>query len=172
MENVVRIQKWDICVENNSSVLALLLILAGPAWSADDFGARAAQQLQLQRQQQQDQLQLEMQQSQRNSMNPPAEGRQRQAIDQLELDQALRQQQLQMNQQRALQTRPDLLPHAPGTRDATAQIEQQRARQESQQQLQQFDMELQNAGASRMMNEGSTLPGVPRPAGGSLLPGP
>jgi hypothetical protein len=173
IENIVPIQKGDISVERNSSALALLLVLAGPAWSAGDPGARAIQQLQLQRQQQQDQLQLRMQQSQRNSTNPPADARQRQAIEQLELDQELRQQQLHLNQQRALQGRPDLLPNDPGTRDARARIEQQRARQESQRQLQHFDQELQNkAEAGRRKNEGSTLPGVRRPEGGSLAPGP
>jgi hypothetical protein len=173
MENIVRVHKSDISVGKNSAVLALLLVLAGPAWSADDPGARAVQQLQLQRQQQQDQLQLEMQQSQLNSMNPPADARQGQATQQLELDQSLRQQQLQMDQQRALQARPDLLPDGLGTRAAQAPIEQQRARQDSQRQLQQFDVELQNqAETARMNNERRTLPGVRRPGEGLLMPGP
>jgi hypothetical protein len=171
IESIGRIQKWDSNVVKTSSTLALLLVMAGPAWSANDPGARAIQQQQLQRQQQQDQLQLEMQQSQRNLTNPPGDARQRQEIEQLELDQALRQQQLQTNQQRALQGRPEMPWDDRATRDARAQIEQQRARQESQQQLQQFDQELQSkAAADRMKNEGSTLPGVRRP--GSLAPGP
>jgi hypothetical protein len=66
-----------------------------------------------------------------------------------------------------------LLPDDSGTRDAKAQIERQRARQESQRQLQGFDWELQNkAEAGRRKNEGSTLPGVRRPEEGSLAPGP
>ena len=154
------------------STVALLLVLAVPVWSADDPSARAIQQLQLQRQQQQDQLQLKMQQYQRSSVNPPADARERRAIEQLELDQSLRQQQLQMNQQRALQTRPEVPSDDPGTRNAKTQIELQRAGQESQRQLQQFDLELQNkAEAGRIKNEGSTLPGVRRPAGSSLAPG-
>ena len=155
-----------------SSTVALILVLTAPAWSADDPGGRAIQQLQLQRQEQQEQLQLEMQQYQRNSVNPPADARQRQAIEQLELDQSLRQQQLHMDQQRALQTRPEIPSDDPGTRDAKAQLELQRGSQESQRQLQQFDLELQNtAGAGRMRNEESTLPGVRRPPGGTLAPG-
>jgi hypothetical protein len=114
-----------------------------------------------------------MQQSQRNLANPPADARQRQAIEQLELDQSLRQQQLQMNQQRALQTRPEIPSDDPGTRDAKTQLELQRGRQESQRQLQQFDLELQNkAEAGRTKNEESTLPGVRRPPGGTLAPAP
>lgn len=160
-------------LRKNSSTAALLLVLAGPAWGADDPSERAIQQLQLQRQQQQDRLQLKLQQYQRNTLNPPADARQRQAIEQLELDQALRQQQLQMDQRRALQTRPEMPSDDLGARDAKTQIELQRARQESQRQLQQFDLELQNrAGAGRMKNEENTLPGVRGPAGGTLAPAP
>jgi hypothetical protein len=160
-------------LQRHSSTVALILILTGPAWSADDPGERAIQQLQLQRQQQQEQLQLKMQQYQRNSVNPPTDTGQRQAIDQLELDQSLRQQQLQMNQQRALQTRPEMPSDDPGTREAKTQLELQRGRQESQRQLQQFDRELQNkVEAGGMRNEESTLPGVRRPPGGTLAPGP
>jgi hypothetical protein len=113
-----------------------------------------------------------MQQYQRDSVNPPADIRQRQAIEQLELDQSLRQQQLQLNQQRVLQTRPGIPSDDPGTREAKAQLELERVRQESQRQLQQFDLELQNkAEAGRTEHEGSTLPGVRRPSGGTLAPG-
>jgi hypothetical protein len=160
-------------LQKHSSTMALILVLAGPAWSADDPGQRAIQQLQLQRQQQQEQLQLKMQQYQRNSVNPPADTGQRQAIEQLELNQSLQQQQLQMNQQRALQARPGIPSDDPGTRDAKTQLELQRSRQESQRQLQQFDLELQNrAESGRTRNEESTLPGVHRPPRDTLAPGP
>ena len=105
-------------LQKHSSTVALILVLAGPAWSADDPGERAIQQLQLQRQQQQEQLQLKMQQYQRNSVNPPTDTGQPQAVEQLQLDQSLQQQQLQMNQQRALQTRPEMPSDDPGTREA------------------------------------------------------
>jgi len=157
-------------IEVATAAAALLLFLAGQASGTDDPGSRAIQQLQLQRQQQQDQLQLKMQQYQRNALYPSSDARQRQAIEQLELDQALRQQQLHMNQQRALQSRPELPSDAPATRDGKAQIEQQRARQEGQRQLQQFDMELQSkVEAGRSRNEAVTLPGFHRPPGSALL---
>jgi hypothetical protein len=74
----------------------------------------------------------------------PPDARQRQALEQLEISQALRQQQLQLHQQRALAARPDAPSDDEGVRHAKAQIDQQRARQESRQQLQQFDRELQS----------------------------
>ena len=148
---------------------AVFLALAEAAGGADDPAARALQQNQLLRQQQQDQMQLRMQQYQHSAQNPPADARQGQVLEQLELDQALRQQQLQMEQRRALQTRPDVPSEDAGTRAAKAQIDQARARQESQRQLQQFDWELQNAARQGRRPEPSTrLPGTPDPRPGAL----
>ena len=158
-----------VCVRLRLSAAALLLILSGVAGAADDPAARALQQNQLLRQQQQDQMQLRMQQYQHSVQNPPGDARQGQVLEQLELDQALRQQQLQMQQQRALQTRPDIPSEDPGTRAAKAQIDQARARQESQRQLQQFDWELQSAAQQRRRAEPlPNLPGTPDPRPGAL----
>jgi hypothetical protein len=126
--------------------LLCLFCLQGPAFGAEDAALRALQQNQLYRQQLQEQLQLRMQQYQRNTQNPPADARQRQALEQLEINQAVQQQQLQQRQQRELQNRADVPSDDDGVRRAKAQIEQQRARQESRRQLQQFDWELQQAG--------------------------
>ena len=142
-------QRYELkmILQKHSSTVALILVLTGPAWSADDPGERAIQQLQLQRQQQQEQLQLKMQQYQRNSVNPPADAGQREAIEQLQLDQSLQQQQLQMNEQRAsASTCPEIPSDDPGTREAKTQIELQRGRQESQRQLQQFDLSFRTGG--------------------------
>jgi hypothetical protein len=149
------------------------LTTAGPAAGQEDAGARALQQNQLQRQQQQEQLQLRLQQYQRGAQNPARDARQRQAVEQLEMDQSRRQQQLHQQQQRDLQTRPDLPFEDPGTRDAKAQIEQQRAARESRQQLQQFDRELQQQGeAAGAGSERRPLPAVPRQGSGGLTPPP
>jgi len=159
----------SICVYLRSSAVALLLALSGMAIAADDPAARALQQNQLLRQQQQDQLQLRMLQYQHSVQNPPADARQGQALEQLELDQAQRQQQLQMQQQRALQTRPELPSEDAATRAAKTQIDQVRARQESQRQLQQFDWELQNAAQQgRRPEPAYRLPGLPEPSGGVI----
>jgi hypothetical protein len=157
-----------IRVHLGSSAVALLLTLTGIAHAADDAGTRALQQNQMQRQHQQDQLQLRMQQHQSSMQNPPADNRQRQAAEQLELDQALRQQQLQTHQQRALHMRPDTLTDDAGTSNAKAQIELQRARQESRRQLEQFDRELQSAARQRRQEPPPRLPGVPDPGPGAL----
>jgi len=159
-------------VHLRSSAVAVLLAFAVTAGAADDPGVRAVQHNQLLRQQQQDQLQLRMQQHQRGVQNPPADSRQRQAIEQLELDQALRQQQLQMQQQRTLQMRPELPSDDAGTSNAKAQIEQQRARQESRRQLEQFDRELQSVARERRQEPPARLPGVPDPGSGALRLGP
>src|SRR5262245_38440834 len=98
----------SIGVYLRSSVVVLLLICAGVAQAADGPASRPLEQNQLLRQQQQDQLQLKMLQHQRSVQSPPADARQRQSTEQLELDQALRQQQLQVQQQRDLQIRPDI----------------------------------------------------------------
>jgi hypothetical protein len=147
-----------------------LWILAMPAWGAEDAASRALQQNQLLRQQQQDQLQLRMQQYQRNGQNPPADARQRQALEQLELNQQLQQQLLHLQQQRERQVRPELPSDDEGTRRAKAQIEERRARQESRRQLDQFDRELQSQAAeARQKEEGYRLPGVPNPRPGELI---
>src|SRR5687767_15271873 len=91
-----------------------LWILAMPAWGAEDAASRALQQNQLLRQQQQDQLQLRMQQYQRNGQNPPADARQRQALEQLELNQQLQQQLLHLQQQRERQVRLSSRPTTKG----------------------------------------------------------
>ena len=149
-------------------VVALLLTLSVPALGADDPGVRALQQNQLQRRQQQDQLQLKMQQYQRNTQNPPADVPQRQAIEQLELSQQLRQQQMHQRQQRNFQARPELPSEDEGTRRAKAQIEQQRARRESRQQLEQFDLE-RAAEVLPPKYERYILPGIPNPEPGTLI---
>ena len=137
---------------------------------AEDAPLRALQQNQLMRQQQQDQLQLRMQQYQRNGQDPPADARQRQAIEQLELNQRLQQQLLHQHQQRELQARPELPSDDVGTRRAKAQIEERRARQESRRQLDQFDRELQfQAAEARQKEESYRLPGVPNPRPGELI---
>lgn len=96
------------------------------------------------RQQQQDGLQLRMQQQQRSVQNPPADARQQQLIRQLEIEQRQRQQELQYRQD------IDVQPAAPaddeGTRRAKSQIEQQRARQQGEQQLRQFDWQIEQSG--------------------------
>jgi len=149
--------------------VALLLISTWTAQGADDTAARALEQNQLLRQQQQDQLQLRMLQQQRSTQSPPADARQRQAIEQLELDQSLRQQQLQTQQQRAVQIRPEIPGDDAGTRESKAQLEQVRARQESRRQLEQFDRELQSAAQQRRRPDpGYRLPGLPDPAPGTL----
>jgi len=110
-----------------------------------------------------------MQQHQRSTQNPPADTRQRQAMEQLELDQSLRQQQLQIQQQRALQVRPEMPSDDAGTRDAKLRIDESRARQESRRQLDQFDRELESAARERRRQEAPTrLPGVPNPGPGEL----
>jgi len=115
--------------------------LAAAAWGADDPGARALQQHQLQRQQQQEALQLRMQQQQRSVQEPPADPRRRQAMEQLQIN--------QQQQQHELHYRQDIEPASTqpsdgeGTRRAKAQLELEKAQQQSQQQLRRFESELQ-----------------------------
>src|SRR5262245_19505698 len=113
----------------------MMLVWTSAAIAADDAALKALQQNQLGRQQQQDQLQLKMQQYQRNVQNPPADAQQRQSMQQLELSQQLRQQQLHQQQQRELRIRSEPVTDDEGTRRAKAQIEQQRAQQQSRRQL-------------------------------------
>ena len=120
---------------------SVALALVPSAW-ADDPAARELQRSQLQRQQQQDELQLRMQQYQRNapssnSLHPD------QSVRQLEIEQLQRQRELHYRQNQ------NVAPPAPmddeGTRRAKAQIEQQRAQQESRRQMQRFDWEMEQA---------------------------
>jgi hypothetical protein len=64
--------------------------------------------------------------------------------------------------------RPDTLTDDAGTSNAKAQIELQRARQESRRQLEQFDRELQSAARQRRQEPPPRLPGVPDPGPGAL----
>jgi hypothetical protein len=122
-----------------------------PAWGADDPAARALQQHQLQRQQQQDALQLRMQQQQHAVQSPPADSQQLQAMKQLEIDQQQRQQDLHYRQSiEPSATHPS---DDEGSRRAKVQIEQERAQQQSQQQLRSFDAESQRQAERRVKEE-------------------
>jgi hypothetical protein len=120
----------------------LLTVLWALPAGAEDASLRALQRSQQQRQQQQDALQLRMQQYQRSSMMPPAGARQEQAIRQLEIDQLQRQQALHYRQNLNV---PPLSPVDDIASRAKAQIERQRAAQESRRQLQRFDWEMEQA---------------------------
>ena len=117
---------------------ALLVI---PAWGAEDPGARALQQHQLQRQQQLDALQLRMQQQQSSVQAAPVDARQKQAVEQLQINQRQEQQQLHYRQgiePAAAQPSDDV-----ATRGARQQVELDKARQQGQQQLRRFESQLQ-----------------------------
>jgi len=121
--------------------IAVTLSGAAAALGADDPGTRALQQNQLQRQQQQDALQLRMQQQQGSVQNPPVNARQQQAIRQLETDQQLRQQELHYRQGiEPVSAQPS---EGEDTRRAKAQMDLQKAQQQSQQQLRRFESELE-----------------------------
>jgi hypothetical protein len=115
--------------------------LATAAWGAEDPGARALQQHQLQRQQQQEALQLRMQQQQRSVQESPADARQQQALEQLQINQQQQQQELHYRQ--GIEPTTAQPSEGEGTRGAKAQIELQKAQQQSQQQLRRFESELQ-----------------------------
>lgn len=118
--------------------------LADAAWG-EDAAQKALQQNQLQRQHQQDRLLLRMQQQQqqRNVQSPSADARQEQERERIEINQRQRQQALQYRQQIEP---PSAQPSDDeGTRHAKAQIERQHAQRQSQQQLQRFDQERQQA---------------------------
>ena len=115
--------------------------LAAAAWGAEDPGGRALQQHQLQRQQQQEALQLRMQQQQRSVQEPPADARQQQALDQLQINQ--QQQQQQLHHRQGIEPAGAQPSDDEGTRRAKAQMELQKAQQQSQQQLRRFESELQ-----------------------------
>ena len=121
--------------------MAVTLSGAAAALGADDPGTQALQQHQLQRQQQQDALQLRMQQQQGSVQNPPANARQQQANRQLETDQHQRQQELHYRQGvEPVSVQPS---EDEGTRRANAQMDLQKAQQQSQQQLRRFESELE-----------------------------
>ena len=121
--------------------MAVTLSGAAAALGADDPGIRALQQNQLQRQQQQDALQLRMQQQQGSVQNLPVNARQQQAIRQLETDQQLRQQELHYRQGiEPVSAQPS---EGEDTRRAKAQMDLQKAQQQSQQQLRRFESEMQ-----------------------------
>ena len=111
---------------------------------------RALQRNEQQRQQQQDELQLRMQQYQRSSQTPPANARQEQAIRQLELDQLQRQQALHYRQN--IHVPPASPADDEASRRAKAQIDRQRAAQESRRQLQRFDWEMEQARRRESVN--------------------
>jgi hypothetical protein len=127
-----------------SSILVCLATVtwAAPVW-ADDAALRELQRNQQQRQQQQDALQLRMQQHQRSSQMPSLDARQEQGIRQLEINQRQRQQELHYRQNMNVPP-PSPVDNEPARR-AKAQIEQQRAGQESRRQLQRFDWEMEQA---------------------------
>ena len=132
--------------------------MAPAALGADDPGARALQQHQLQRQQQQDALQLRMQQHQRRLHNPPADARQQQALGQMEADQQQRQQELQYRQ--GIEPATAQPSDDAGTRHAKAQLEEERAREQSQRQLLRFESEAQRRveQARREKSRGEIIP--------------
>jgi hypothetical protein len=121
----------------------LLTVIWALSAGAEDASLRALQRNQQQRQQQQEELQLRMQQYQRSSQTPPGNARQEQAIRQLEIDQLQRQQALHYRQN--LNVPPPAPIDDEATQRAKAQIDQQRAAQESRRQLQRFDWEMEQA---------------------------
>jgi len=137
----------------------LLAIFA--AWSAataegaEEPGARGLHEQQLMRQQQQDAVRLRMQQQHRSLQSPPSGAQERQAREQLQIEQRQRQEQLHYRQE----IRPPTA-HAgddAGVQRAKAQMQQQRAKEEGEQQLQRFDTELQggaeDAGSAKARGE-------------------
>lgn len=108
---------------------------------ADDAASRELQRQLQQRQQQQDELQLRMQQYQRDVQPPRAGVQQEPAIRQLEIEQQQRQRELHYRQQQSVPPPSPMDDEA--TRRAKAQLDQQRADQESRRQLQRFEWELE-----------------------------
>ena len=135
---------------------------SGVAAGADDPVARALQQHQLQRQQQQDSLQLRMNQQQRALQTPPADARQQQTLRQLEIEQQQRQQELQYRQGIAPSTAQPT--DDAGTQRGKAQMELQKAQQESGRQLQRFEREAEQEAQRRRRVEGrgEIIPPEPR----------
>jgi hypothetical protein len=115
--------------------------LAAAAWGADDPGARALQQHQLQRQQQQEALQLRMQQQQRVVQEAPTDPQRQRALEQLQINQ--RQQQYDLHYRQGIEPASAQPSDGEGTRRAKDQLDLEKARQQSQQQLRRFESELQ-----------------------------
>lgn len=113
---------------------------AGPAAGEQDPVLREVQRHQQMRQQQQDELWLRMLQQQRRVQNPPANARQEQSLRRLEIEQLQRQRELHYRQ--SIEVQPAAPVEDEGTRRAKSQIELQRAREQSEQQLRQFDWQL------------------------------
>ena len=123
------------------SALGAMLIAFQLAWGAEDPGTRALQQHQLQRQQQEEAAQLRQMQQQRAAQSPPAGAQERQALEKLHIDQQRRQQELHYRQSiepPAVQPSDD-----EGTRRAKAEMERLKAQKQSEQQIRQFERELQ-----------------------------
>jgi hypothetical protein len=110
------------------------------AWPAENPAGRALQQHQLQRQQRDEDTQLRLMQLQRAAQTPPAGLRERQARERQQVDQRQRQQELHDRQ--AIEPAAAQPANDEGTRRAKAELELQRARQQSQQQIRQFEGEL------------------------------
>lgn len=129
------------------SILVLATLIAAPASSAEAPADGSLQQNQMMRQQQQDTLQLQMLQQQRSLQSPPGGVRQRQELEQLEINQRQRQQELQYRQGTGTTTvRPD---DNAGTERARAEGKRLDAKEEGETQLRRFDYELQRGSESR-----------------------
>lgn len=116
------------------------VMAAGPAWGDQDPALGELQRHQQMRQQQQDELLLRMMQQQRRAQNPPANARQEQSLRQIEIEQLQRQREL--HYRHSLEFQPAVPADDEGTRRAKSQIGLQRAREQSEQQLRQFDWQL------------------------------
>lgn len=112
----------------------------GLAWGDPEPARRELERHQQMRQQQQDELVLRMLQQQRRAQNPPANARQEQSLHQLEIEQLQRQREL--DYRHGLESQPGVPTDDEGTRRAKSQIGLQRAREQSEQQLRQFDWQL------------------------------
>ena len=110
-------------------------------WGADEPGARALQQHRLLRQHQEEALQLRLQQQQRTTQAPPADARQKQAQEKLLIDQQQRQQAL--HYQQSIKASVAQSADDDGSHAVKVEMERFRAGQQSQQQVRQFERELQ-----------------------------
>lgn len=133
-------------------LIGALVLAAVPVRGADDPAARALQEQQLHRQQQQEALQLRMQQQQRAVQSAPAGVGQQQSVGETEIEQRQQQHELHYRQGVAPPTAsPD---DDPGTRRARAQIEQEQARRQSEEQLRRFDAESRRQADKRRKEPG------------------
>jgi len=138
---------------NILTLAAVAVLCAEPTRAAEEPGVLHEQQLM--RQQQQDALRLRMQQQHRSLQSPPSGAQERQAREQLQIEQRQRQEQLHYRQE----IRPSAT-HAgddEGVQRAKAQMQQRRAKEEGEQQLQRFNTELEegaeDAGAAKARGE-------------------